>query len=246
MASVSEVGHAKNIANLQDLISFCQGYGAVYNPTKSSLTITSLQTLYQTSLTSLNTAKTQKTSFDNATNERKNAFSPLKPLATKIVNAFAVSGVDTLAVANAKTVNKKLQGTTKKASTSSTGIPPLEGLGGGISTSQQSYDRLIDHFANLIEVLQQNTLYNPNENDLKVTALQAKLIELQTKNSNLINAYTQYSNAMIQRNQILYNPLAGLVQTTKEVKQYVKSIFGANSPQYKQVSGLEFKVIKSE
>lgn len=60
MASVSEVGHAKNIANLQDLISFCQGYGAVYNPTKSSLTIASLQTLYQTSLTSLNTAKTQK------------------------------------------------------------------------------------------------------------------------------------------------------------------------------------------
>ena len=95
-------------------------------------------------------------------------------------------------------------------------------------------------------MLQQNTLYNPNENDLKVTALQAKLTELQTKNSNLINAYTQYSNAMIQRNQILYNPLAGLVQTTKEVKQYVKSIFGANSRQYKQVSGLEFKVIKSE
>lgn len=241
MASVSEVGHAKNIANLQDLISFCQGYGAVYNPTKSSLTIASLQTLYQTSLTGLNTAKTQKTSFDNATNERKNAFAPLKPLATKIVNAFAVSGVDTLAVANAKTVNKKLQGSSKKPA-AATETPTTT----GISTSQQSYDRLIDHFANLIEVLQQNTLYNPNENDLKVAALQAKLAELQTKNSNLINAYTQYSNAMIQRNQILYNPLAGLVQTTKEVKQYVKSIFGANSPQYKQVSGLEFKVIKSE
>lgn len=163
-------------------------------------------------------------------------------MATKIVNAFAVSGVDTLAVANAKTVNKKLQGSSKKPASATTETPTST----GISTSQQSYDRLIDHFANLIEVLQQNTLYNPNESDLKVAALQAKLEELQTKNSNLINAYTQYSNAMIQRNQILYNPLAGIVQTTKEVKQYVKSIFGANSPQYKQVSGLEFKVIKSE
>lgn len=28
MASTSETGHAKNIANFQDLISFCQGYGA--------------------------------------------------------------------------------------------------------------------------------------------------------------------------------------------------------------------------
>ena len=31
-----------------------------------------------------------------------------------------------------------------------------------------------------------------------------------------------------------------------DVKQYVKSVFGANSPQYKQVSGLEFKVIKKD
>ena len=51
---------------------------------------------------------------------------------------------------------------------------------------------------------------------------------------------------MIDRNQTLYNPLTGLVQTSKEVKQYVKSVFGANSPQYKQVSGLEFKVIKRD
>ena len=32
--------------------------------------------------------------------------------------------------------------------------------------------------------------------------------------------------------------------TAKEVKAYVKSVFGATSPQYKQISGLEFKTIK--
>jgi len=51
---------------------------------------------------------------------------------------------------------------------------------------------------------------------------------------------------MINRNQIFYNLLSGLVQTAKEVKQYIKSIYGANSPQYRQVSGLEFKVIKND
>ena len=51
---------------------------------------------------------------------------------------------------------------------------------------------------------------------------------------------------MIERNQSLYNPLTGLVQTAKEVKQYVKSVFGTTSPQYKQVSGLEFKIRKGE
>ncbi|POS02513.1 hypothetical protein [Flavobacterium croceum] len=244
--SVSETGHAKNIANFQDLISFCQGYGANYNPTKESLKIPQLQALYQLAQDKLNATKTQKTTFDNATNERRNTFANLKPLATKIINAFAVSGADTLAIADAKTVNKKLQGTTsKKSTTTNDNIPPLGELKGA-STSQQSYDRLIDHFVNLIQVVEQNTNYTPNETELQVATLQTKLEEMQTKNTNLINAYTGYSNAMIERNQTLYNPLTGLVQTSKEVKQYVKSVFGANSPQYKQVSGLEFKVIKKD
>ena len=114
MASTSETGHAKNIANFQDLISFCQGYGASYNPTKESLKIPQLQALYQLAQDKLNATKTQKTAFDTATNERRNSFANLKPLATKIINAFAVSGADTLAIADAKTVNKKLQGTSSK------------------------------------------------------------------------------------------------------------------------------------
>ena len=246
MASTSETGHAKNIANFQDLISFCEGYGATYNPTKESLKIPQLQALYQEAQNKLNEAKTQKSAFNNATNERRNAFSNLKPLSTKIVNAFAVSGADALAVSNAKSVNKKLQGSTSKKEAEPTAKTETTEVAKTISTSQQSYDRLIDHFANMIQVLEQNTVYAPNEEDLKVETLQTKLTELKNKNTNLINAYTSYSNAMIDRNQTLYNPLTGLTQTAKEVKQYIKSIFGATSPQYKQVSGLEFKVVKND
>lgn len=246
MKSKSETGHLLNIANFQDLISFCQGYGTAYNPAKDSLKIPQLQALYQNASDRFNSTKLQKTAFDNATNERKNAFKDLKPFTTKIVNAFAVSGADTLAVNNLKSVNKKMQGSSgKKESTVNTenSAHPVTNT---ISTSQQSYDRLIDHFANLIVVLEQNTVYNPNENDLKVASLKAKLNDLQTKNTNLINVYTTYSNALIERNQILYDASTGLVQTSKEVKQYIKSVFGATSPQYKQISKLEFKVRKGE
>ncbi len=37
MASQSEVGHAKNVANFQDLITYCTAYGATYNPSKTTL-----------------------------------------------------------------------------------------------------------------------------------------------------------------------------------------------------------------
>lgn len=242
--SVSETGHVINNANLENLISFCHNYGSIYNPTKESLKIEQLQQLHQTASEKLAEVKTAKTTFDNATNSRRNAFSILKPFTTKILNAFIVSGVDTLAIANAKSINSKLQGTVKKKTTS---IPENEGIISttkNISTSQQSYDRMIDHLANLIQVLDQYSAYAPNEEELKVESLKAKLNDLNATNTSLINSYTQYSNAMLDRNKILYDTLSGLVQTSKEVKQYVKSIFGATSPQYKQISSLEFRVIK--
>lgn len=241
--SVSETGHAKNVANFQSLISFCSGFGAVYNPSKESLKIPQLQSLLQSAQDKMNSTITHRTLFTNATNSRRNAFADLKPLSTKITNAFAVSGVEQLGIINMKSMNKKLQGTTsKKASATAEDSQPDTGK--TISTSQQSYDKMVEHFSSIIEILIQNPAYNPNENDLKVTSLQDKLSDMQTKNSELIDAYTQYSNAMLERNQTLYNPLSGLVQTSKEIKQYVKSIFGASSPQFKQINGIEFKVIK--
>ena len=117
MASTSETGHAKNVANFQDLTSFCTGYGATYNPTNPRLTLAELENLYTTSQSKLQAVANTKTSFDNATNERRNAFADLKPLATRIVNSFAISGADPLAVDNAKSINKKLQGSSKRTTT---------------------------------------------------------------------------------------------------------------------------------
>jgi hypothetical protein len=190
----------------------------------------------------LKAAKVQKTRFDNATNERRIEFDDLKPLATRIVNAFGVSGVNKLAMDDMRSVNKKLQGTTSPKKPAA----PAEGSdkpAASISGSQQSFDMQIDHFAMIVQTLEQYPAYSPNEDELKLVKLQAKLSEMKTKNAGLISAYTDYNNALIQRDVVLYDPLTGLVQISKEVKQYVKSLFGAKSPQFRQVSGLEFKKI---
>lgn len=242
MTTIFETGHAKNVANFQDLISFCLGYGTAYNPTKNNLRILQLQSLYQKAQDDLDNTKTYKTAFDNATNSRRNTFADLRPLSTRIINGLSVSGADALAIEDAKGINKKIQGTSSRKPVSAQTSPPPQGTGNTISTSQQSYDRLIDHFTTFIELLSQSTFYAPNEEDLKIASLQTKLAELKTANTALMDAFAANSNAMISRNETLYNKTAGLVQVAKEVKQYVKSVFGAGSPQYGQVSGLEFKV----
>ena len=46
MASTEETGHAKNAATFEDLISFCTGYGAKYNPSKAALKLPVLNTQF--------------------------------------------------------------------------------------------------------------------------------------------------------------------------------------------------------
>ncbi|MPT32049.1 MAG: hypothetical protein E2600_10380 [Chryseobacterium sp.] len=235
MSVTYETGHAKNLAHFQTLITFCEGYGDAYNPVKDTLSIATMQALLTEATDRFNEVKNKKTAFDNATNARRTVFADLRPLATRVVNAFAVSGADPLAVEDARGINRKLQGSSLKKET-----PDNPETNNSNSTSQQSYDKQIDHFLNLIEVLEQAPAYKPNEVELQPKNLRALLQSLTDANTAHIQAYTPYSNALIARDKVLYDDTDSICSVAKESKAYIKSVFGATSPQYKQVSGLEF------
>lgn len=245
MASTSETGHAKNVANFEDLISFCTGYGATYNPSKAAIQIASLNTLHTNAQGSITGVNSSKTAFTNATNARQTAFDPLKKLCTKIVNALDATDATDKLVKDAKTINNKIQG---KRSGDKPTPPPATATEATedktISVSQQSYDSLIENFDKLIQLVSSEPTYTPNETELQVSTLTTNLGNLRTTNTAVINAYTNYSNSRITRNSILYAPTSGLVDIAGDVKKYVKSVFGATSPQFKQVSKLEFKKVK--
>ena len=238
MASTSEVGHAKNVANFQDLIEFVTAYGATYSPSKSSLKIAALNAQHAAAAASLNNVISKNTEYNNRVNERMIAFSILKPLSTRLLNALEATDASDETIKDAKTFNRKMQG--KKTSSGQTPTDPNQPAPTTMSTSQQSYDQLIQHLAGLNAVLAAEPSYTPNENDLKVSTIDAKIADLTAKNTAVANAYATISNTRIERNEILYSPQEGLVETAGEVKKYVKSVFGATSPQFAQVKGIKF------
>ena len=242
MTSTSETGHAKNVANFQDLISFIVGYGTTYNPSKNNLKIPQLNIIATSSQTSLADVITKNTAYNNKVNERVAAFSGLKSLSTRLVNALEATDATPEKVKDAKGFNRKMQG--KKASSTTTTVDPNTPAPTTISVSQQSYDQQIQHLAGLISVLQSEPSYLPNENDLKIATLTAKQADLTAKNNAVATAYTNISNSRIARNNTLYGTDTGLIDIAAEVKKYIKSIYGATSPQYAQVKGIEFKKAK--
>src|SRR5882757_554422 len=213
MASTTETGHAKNVANFKTLLSFCKGYGNKYNPSRPALTIKQLEALLEAATATLKEVKDTKTTFDNTTNSRRVAFDELKSFSTSVLKTFSANDVPAQAVADARGHNRKIQG--KRAKEIKKTDAPQEPLTEAqeekhISVSQQSFDSILDNFEELVKTVTAQPNYQPNEPELSTDGLNTKVAELTNLNDNVVNAFTGWSNARISRNQTLYSPLAGL------------------------------------
>ena len=243
MASTSELGHNRNAINFDTLIINCTSYGTAYNPSKASLKITALQAQSTLAKNSITTINSLTPAYKNAVSARVSAFKPFDKLITRVNNALKASDTSQQVDESAQTIIRKLQGrraTPKKTeeqkkTASEAGIEIVE-----ISTSQMSYDSRLDNLDKLIKLLASVPQYAPNEVDLKVTALTALYNDLKAKNLAVINTEVPLNNARIARNDIMYKENIGLVDIALDIKTYIKSVYGATSPQFKQISGLKF------
>lgn len=243
MASTSETGHAKNVTNLESLITSATALGTSYNPSKDSIKLSALQALLSTSKEALSTVNTVESAYSNAVDARELEFEPMGKLITRVNNALKASDSTTQTDESAKTIIRKLQGKRASAKLTDEEIKALQAEGKEviqISVSQMGYDSRLENFDKLISLLSTVPQYNPNEEELKIDSLKALHTKLKTKNTDVVTAYIQLDNARNNRNEVLYKPLTGLVDLASDSKMYIKSVFGASSPQFKQVSKLTF------
>ena len=108
MASTSEVGHAKNVANFQDLIEFISAYGANYNPSKNTLKLPQIIAQKAEAENNLAEVITKNTDYNNKVNLRVDAFSDVRALATRLIAALQTTDASKETIADAKTFNNKI------------------------------------------------------------------------------------------------------------------------------------------
>ena len=211
-------------------------------PNKNSTKTTATYSIHTTANNALNDVITKNTAYNNAVNARIASFDGLRILCTRIISALQTTDATQEKIADAKGFNRKIQG--QRSTKAATPVDPSTPAPTTISSSHQFYDQLIQHFAGLISVLQSEPSYAPNENDLKIATLTAKEADMTAKNTALATAFTAISNSRIARDKVLYKETTGLVDSAKAIKLYIKSIFGARSAEYAQVSVIEFKKVK--
>lgn len=243
MASTTEQGHNSNAVNFDKLINSCTAFGTAYNPSKAALKIDAMQAQSTAAKNSLTAINALLPAYKNAVAARVSAFKPVDKLITRVNNALKASDTTQEQDEAAQTIVRKLQGrraTAKKTEEEKKAAAEAGNEIVEISTSQMSYDSRLDNFDKLIKLLASIPEYAPNEADLKVEALTALYEDLKAKNQAVLESETPLSNARITRNEVMYKDNTGLVDVATDAKTYIKSVYGATSPQYKQISSLKF------
>ena len=236
MASTSETGHAKNVANLQKLTEQVNVY-TLYNPPVDNLKIVNLQTLYTDTTAKLSEVEDKRHANKNAITLRQSAFENLKSTCTRIINVLDILGLPQGTLDQAKSLNRVIQGGQKKATT-----PPEEGKEAPktVSTSRQSYTQQAENFGILLQLLSTIPSYTPNENDLKLANLNTFQTSLVSSTQAVDQTEAELNNKLIERDQLLYADGTGLYTIAQNVKKYVKSLYGATSSEYANVSDIQF------
>ena len=236
MASVSEVGHGKNAANLASGIQILEEMGTLYNPTNPNILLPNLNTIKAELNNAITVLNTKKPIYKNAVANREILIAPLSKKTTKSLNFFKSLNVSATDKENVANQVKKIRGDKSPKK-----INPETTESDAISTSQMSYDNRIANLDTYINQLSSHPQYVPNETEIQVATLQAYHQELATASSQVNAAGNALLTARKNRNEILYTNENNVIKLMQEVKAYLKSLGDAGTPYYKAFVKLKFK-----
>ena len=240
MASVSETGHNKNVANFASAIQVLVEMGSLYNPTNPNLLLANLNPVKTNLGGTITFLNNKKPVYKNAVANREILIAELPSRLTMSLNYAKSTNISQTDKENLSSQVKKMRGD-KKAKV----VNPETAEGDSISTSQMSYDSRIANFDTYISQLSSLAEYNPNETVIQIADFQDYHQKL-TNSSTLVNsAGNELITGRKNRNDILYNDQINVIQLMRDIKAYLKSLGSAAEPYYKAIVKLQFKDIKN-
>lgn len=233
----SQTGHDMNLANFRTGITACTYFGTGYNPANTLLVLTAMNTLAGDCQSSLNDLRNALPVLKDKMGDRAEAFEETMLMLARIVAAHAASSTNEALKNEVKKFVRQMRGRRAKALPKTPDGEPTEEQ---ISAVNTGYEDRASDFASILATLTTDTEYKTNQDDLKLTALAARVTLLQDANAGVRNAHAPVKNARAARDAAFYLNPVNLVDTALLMKQEVKSTYGTKSAQFKQVSGLKF------
>lgn len=241
--STNQTGHEQNVVNLGLIISRVNAFQSGYNPSRTDFTIPRLAELKTSGENVIDSLNLAEDVYKNSISSRALVFNDFDGVITRSINALRICGASENTIGQAEAIVRELR--SKKASDGPTDEEIAAAKEKGEELKQNvlhnsTFDSKVENFKKYVQFVGLEGNYNPNEADITITALNNKVLAIKTANENFNNTESALNVARMARNTVLYTKNTGLVDIALGVKLYVKSAFGATSPEYKSISDIQF------
>jgi hypothetical protein len=239
MGSKIESGHAVNVPNFFKLIQKCDNLTG-WNPSNDSLKIAEMTAFHTDSQTLLNAFNTAVMAAKTPIADNTALFDPLSKLVTRIVNYYDSTNAKEQSKKNARTLANDLRGFNAKKPKGT--APDAE----WVSSSHQSFVQKANKFKEIIEFLNADGLYNPNETELKIGELTTLWTSLDNSIKDLATVMAPIDQAKASLYRKIYAKENGLITIALLAKRYAKALKGAQAIEIKEITAIAFRRISSK
>lgn len=236
----TESGDRKVLDNYRQLIDHVTAEPA-YNPANPLIAKTALATHHTAAGAADDAVDTAAAPYKIAINARQEVFDPLSSLIRRSFAMLKASGASQGELDDAQTELRKITGARKSPKKKTDPNTPAAEADKQHSASQMSFANRRGSVGAYVSILANVPSYNPNEDELKLSALQALVSDLDAKNNAVSAAFVPLSQARGARDAILYLDEDSVVNRAALIKAYVVAAFGRDSQLYKAIKGLEFR-----
>jgi hypothetical protein len=247
--SKSVTGHAVNSFNFEQVKLFCEKLGVKYDPPAGSgILLADLQNKDTAIKTANNLFHEKSGPWLIVVNSRMDLMNPVNKLFTKVKNVVDVCDVpQSFKDDVAHYVREIHGGRAVPLIKTEPGVPeePTDETVVQISASQVDFNSKLENIIKCFNLLKAEPKYLPNEDELKIPALEALIVALQEANTAVATSTPEVNLARLARNKEMYAPITGGYDIAAKVKKYVKAIYGGNSSVYHEICKFTFtKVAK--
>lgn len=212
-----------------------------YKPSNPLLSVAVLEAQYAAALAAVEDIPVKLHPHKININKRQEIIAEAVARVRRSRSILKSSGATAKEVEDAMTIIRKVLGQRLKPAVQDNPNTPENEALQSHSAAQLSYDSVTQNVRSLGEYLGNVNAYAPNEAEFKPGALTGLADQLQSSSDAVNASSVPVFNVRRVRDELLYTNPDAVYVTARAAKEYYKGLYGAGSPQFKQISGLEFK-----
>jgi hypothetical protein len=237
-----ESGHAKNVANFEQVTIILTALGSGYNPSQALILPVALQT-------KLEEAKAAMTAVDAAEADKRIKVNDIQAETDELDKYFVNTKRTVEVELNDPAFTAEIQSVINRSRPKGrdTGLqddpstPDKDESRTAHSLSQASRDNQIAALADIIALLRTRSDYKPNDAEFTLAAIEAKYDSLNIKNNAAKASNAVLGNALDARDALLYDDETGVLKLVRLIKNQLAVKPGRESAAYQQIAALEFR-----